>query len=142
VAAIVDEEMSQIDFEKCSLPLLQPQALWSKSGRLETMGRELMQMTDRHKKKYVLSPTCEELIAQQVGQPSHLPVKLYQIGTKWRDEPRPRAGALRGREFLMKDGYSFHASPECLTSTYAAVCEAYQRILSRLCGPDGYIQGK
>jgi len=111
-------------------------ALWEKSGRAETMGKEMLRISDRHDADFVLSPTNEEamveLVKNRVKSYKDLPVNLYQINTKFRDEARPRYGLLRGREFLMKDGYSFHASKEDMVREFNHMEATYKKIFTRL----------
>jgi len=119
------------------LPILQPLELWERSGRNATYGPELFRLEDRKETGFCLSPTAEEVITSTVaGEYSSyrdLPVNLYQINWKYRDELRPRFGLLRGREFLMKDAYSFDADIDGLKASYKAMYEAYHRVFER-CG--------
>jgi prolyl-tRNA synthetase len=139
VMAIVREEMNAIDAQEVMLPLVQPAELWQESGRWDLYGKELLRIKDRHDKSFCLGPTHEEVITDivraTVRSYRELPVYLYQIHTKFRDEIRPRFGLMRSREFIMKDGYSFHASEEDLDRTYQATYQAYNRIFER-CGLD------
>jgi len=134
---IVREEMNAIGAAEVLLPALQPLELWQKSGRDIGYGENLMKLKDRHGRSMVLGPTHEEVITELVGacvnSYKQLPLSLYQIQTKFRDEYRPRFGLLRLREFLMKDAYSFHATEESLNQTYDAMYNAYARIFTR-CG--------
>ncbi len=134
---IVREEMDRIGAAEVSLPALQPAELWQKTGRDLTYGDNLMKFKDRHGRLNVLGPTHEEvvteLISAYVSSYKQLPISLYQIQTKFRDEYRPRFGLLRVREFLMKDAYSFHADLESLNKIYDQFYAAYQRIFTR-CG--------
>ncbi len=136
-AAIVRQEMDAIGSAEVLLPALQPLELWQKSGRDISYGENLMKFRDRHGRECVLGPTHEEVVTELVGafvtSYKHLPLTLYQIQTKFRDEYRPRFGLLRVREFLMKDAYSFHSSVESLGQTYDAMYAAYSRIFTR-CG--------
>jgi len=136
-AAIVREEMNAIGSAEVSLPALQPAELWQRTGRDISYGQNLMTFKDRHGRANVLGPTHEEvvteLVAASVTSYKQLPLSLYQIQTKFRDEFRPRFGLLRVREFLMKDAYSFHASAESLGQTYDAMYAAYSKIFTR-CG--------
>jgi prolyl-tRNA synthetase len=136
-ARIVREEMDAIGCAEVSLPALQPLELWQKTGRDISYGQNLMQFHDRHGRANVLGPTHEEvvteLVAACVTSYKQLPLSLYQIQTKFRDEFRPRFGLLRVREFLMKDAYSFHASVQSLGETYDAMYAAYSKIFTR-CG--------
>jgi prolyl-tRNA synthetase len=134
IAGVIDEEMERAAFEKCSLASLQPRSLWEASNRWDALGQEMFRLQDRKSGDYVLAPTAEEAFVNAVGEHPRLPVKLYQLGLKWRDEARPRAGALRAREFVMKDGYSMHSDDKCLANTYEQVCASYERVLTRLTG--------
>lgn len=136
IEAIVREEMEAIDGVEILMPALQPSELWSESGRWQSYGAELMRMTDRHGREFALGPTHEEIITSLVRDElksyKKLPVTLFQIQNKFRDEKRPRFGLLRGREFIMKDAYSFHATDESLDETYQDMYGAYSRIFSRV----------
>ncbi|MDR0515021.1 MAG: proline--tRNA ligase [Coriobacteriaceae bacterium] len=133
---IVRQEMDAIGALEISMPALQPAELWHESGRWEVYGPELMRLTDRHERPFCLGPTHEELITalirNELRSYKELPLSLYQIQTKYRDEVRPRFGLLRGREFIMKDAYSFHASQASLQKTYDEMSGAYGRICDRL----------
>ncbi|MGX7058841.1 proline--tRNA ligase [Vagococcus humatus] len=137
IKTIMREEFDEIDAVECLMPALLPAELWQESGRYETYGPLLMKLQDRHSRDYILGPTHEEtftdLIRNEVKSYKKLPLSLYQIQTKYRDEKRPRSGLLRGREFIMKDGYSFHANEASLDETYHLYEEAYNRIFER-CG--------
>ncbi|MDD3553010.1 MAG: proline--tRNA ligase [Deltaproteobacteria bacterium] len=139
VMAIVREEMNAIDAQEVMLPMVQPAELWQESGRWDLYGKELLRLKDRHDKSFCLGPTHEEVITDIVRgfvrSYRELPVYLYQIHTKFRDEIRPRFGLMRSREFIMKDGYSFHVNDEDLDRTYQATYGAYNRIFER-CGLD------
>ena len=134
---IVREELGKAGAQEVLMPVLQPAELWEESGRWGRMGAEMMTMKDRHNRDFVLGPTHEEVITDMVRKEiksyKELPVNLYQIQTKFRDERRPRFGLMRGREFLMKDGYSFHASEESLEAEYQNMRKAYSRIF-KSCG--------
>src|SRR3954468_3234949 len=134
---IVREEMNAIGAAEVFLPALQPIELWQRSGRDVAYGENLMKFKDRHGRVNVLGPTHEEVITEMVGayvnSYKQLPLNLYQIQTKFRDEFRPRFGLLRVREFLMKDGYSFHAGMPSLDRTYDDYYRAYEKIFTR-CG--------
>ena len=118
------------------MPMVQPADLWEESGRWDDYGPELLRLNDRHQRPFVLGPTHEEvitkLISNEVASYKQLPLNVFQIQTKFRDEIRPRFGVMRGREFLMKDAYSFHTSDECLKETYQVMFDAYCRIFERL----------
>lgn len=134
---IVREEMDNAGAQELLLPILQPKELWELSGRWDVYGRELMRLKDRHDRLSALGPTHEEVITSLAGDEiksyRQLPVNLYQIQSKFRDEIRPRFGLLRGREFIMKDAYSFDADEEGLKKSYNKMIEAYTRIFTR-CG--------
>jgi prolyl-tRNA synthetase len=119
------------------MPALNPSELWQESGRYNTYGPELVKLQDRHERNFILGPTHEEtitdLLRKEVNSYKKLPMTLYQIQTKFRDEKRPRSGLLRGREFIMKDAYSFHADRESLDETYNDMYQAYVNIFTR-CG--------
>src|SRR5438067_6806515 len=136
-AQIVREEMNAIGASEVFLPALQPIELWQKSGRDEKYGPDMFRVKDRHGRWNVLGPTHEEcvteLVASAINSYKQLPISLYQIQTKFRDEPRPRFGLLRVREFPMKDAYSFDADVEGLNKSYDAMYGAYQKIFTR-CG--------
>ncbi|MDB5290712.1 MAG: proS [Phycisphaerales bacterium] len=134
---IVREEMNAIGCAEVLLPALQPMELWQKSGRDVTYGDNLLKLKDRHGRLVVLGPTHEEVITEMVAayvsSYKQLPLSLYQIQTKFRDEFRPRFGLLRVREFVMKDAYSFHANVESLNEVYDKFYHAYEKIFTR-CG--------
>ena len=136
VEQIVREEMNAIGAQEIMMPALQPGELWHESGRWNDYGPELMRFRDRHDHEFCLGPTHEELITALVRNElrsyKELPMSLYQIQVKFRDEIRPRFGLLRGREFIMKDAYSFHATQESLQQTYDDMSAAYGRICERL----------
>lgn len=137
VENIVREEMDRAGAQEVLMPVLQPAELWQESGRWHTMGPEMMRIKDRHERDFVLGPTHEEVITDiirnDVSSYKNLPLNIYQIQTKFRDERRPRFGLMRGREFLMKDAYSFHATDESLAEEYENMRQAYTRIFER-CG--------
>ena len=134
---IVREEMDAKDAQELLMPFVQPEELWHESGRWSVYGKELMRMKDRHDRGMCLGPTHEEVITfiarEGVRSYKQLPVNLYQIQSKFRDEIRPRFGLLRGREFIMKDPYSFDVDQKCLEESYAKMADAYTRIFLR-CG--------
>jgi prolyl-tRNA synthetase len=136
IAQIVREEMDTIGSQEMLMPVVQPAELWQESGRWDVYGPELARLTDRQGREFCLGPTHEEIITATVRDELRsyrdLPVSLYQIHTKFRDEMRPRFGLLRGREFIMKDAYSFHATQESLQEHYDAMARAYGRICDRL----------
>ena len=136
VEAIVREEMNRAGAIELLMPAVQPFELWEESGRGPKYGPELLRFKDRHQRDFVIGPTHEEVITDVVRRElksyKQLPRHFYQIQTKFRDEIRPRFGVMRGREFLMKDGYSFHASYEDLEREYRNMYETYTRIFTRL----------
>ena len=133
--AIVKEEMNKSGAQEVLLPALQPAELWAESGRLENYGPELMRLDDRHEREFCLGPTHEEvitdLVRDEVRSYKDLPINLYQIQTKYRDEIRPRFGVLRSREFIMKDAYSFDIDEAGLEESYNEMYDAYARIFDR-----------
>jgi len=137
VETIIREELDKIGCAELLMPALQPAELWQESGRWNQYGDTLMRMKDRHDRDFALGPTHEEVITYLVrdvlNSYKKLPVSLYQIQTKFRDELRPRFGLMRGREFVMKDAYSFHDSYESLNKTYNDFYQAYTNIFTR-CG--------
>jgi prolyl-tRNA synthetase len=136
VENIVREEMNRAGAIELSMPAVQPAELWQESGRWEKYGPELLRFKDRHQREFVIGPTHEEVITdvvrKEVKSYRQLPLHFYQVQMKFRDEIRPRFGVMRGREFLMKDGYSFHASFEDLQREYRNMYETYTRIFTRL----------
>ncbi|MGE5493241.1 MAG: proline--tRNA ligase [Actinomycetota bacterium] len=136
VENIVREEMNRAGALELLMPAVQPAELWQESGRWEQYGPELLRFKDRHQRDFVIGPTHEEVITDVVRRDvksyRQLPIHLYQIQTKFRDEIRPRFGVMRGREFLMKDGYSFHSSFSDLEREYKSMYETYSRIFTRL----------
>src|SRR5256714_4530176 len=136
VTAVIRAEMDAAGGQELLFPALLPREVYERSGRAANYGDDLFRLTDRRGAPHVLGPTHEEMFALQVKAEcsSHrdLPVLLYQVQAKYRDELRPRAGALRGREFLMKDAYSFDLDPAGMARSYARMREAYQRIFDRL----------
>ena len=137
IAGIVRQEMDRAGAQEVMLPTIQPAELWKESGRWDKYGPELLRMKDRKDNEFCYSPTAEEMIVDLVRNDirswRQLPVNLYQIGRKFRDEIRPRAGLMRGREFVMKDAYSFDTDEEAASKTYDAMFNAYHRIFER-CG--------
>ncbi len=136
VENIVREEMQRAGANEILMPMVQPSDLWEESGRWDDYGPELLRLHDRHQRQFVLGPTHEEvitkLVANELSSYKQLPLSLFQIQNKFRDEIRPRFGVMRGREFLMKDAYSFHLESECLEKTYQSMFDAYCRIFDRL----------
>ena len=137
VENIVREEMDKAGAQELLMPFVQPAELWQESGRWDVYGKELMRLKDRHSREMCLGPTHEEVITsiarEGIRSYKQLPVNLYQIQSKFRDEIRPRFGLLRGREFIMKDAYSFDVDQEGLEKSYKAMWDAYTRIFER-CG--------
>ncbi len=136
VENIVREEMANTESQEIFMPMVQPRDLWEDSKRWDKFGPELLRFKDRHERDFCLGPTHEEiitdLIRNNLSSYKELPLSLFQIQTKFRDEIRPRYGIMRGREFLMKDAYSFHLNKECLNNTYQTIREAYKAIFNRL----------
>ncbi len=136
VSNIVREEMNNSGALEVSMPVVQPAELWQESGRWDIMGDELQRFKDRHLRDFCLGPTHEEVITDLVRNEyssyKQLPVNIYQIQTKFRDERRPRFGVMRAREFIMKDAYSFHMDKESLQKTYDQMYATYQKIFTRL----------
>src|SRR6476659_9129319 len=132
---IVREEMNRAGAVELSMPAIQPAELWMESRRWQKYGKELLRIKDRHERDFVFGPTHEEVITETVRDAissyRQLPSNLYQIQTKFRDEVGARFGVMRGREFLMKDAYSFHTSRESLDETYDTMRDAYTRIFNR-----------
>ncbi|MCF7618837.1 proline--tRNA ligase [Bacillus sonorensis] len=135
IQAIVREEMEKINAVEMLMPALQQAETWQESGRWYTYGPELMRLKDRHGREFALGATHEEVITSivrdEVKSYKRLPLTLYQIQSKFRDEKRPRFGLLRGREFIMKDAYSFHSSAESLDETYNDMYQAYTNVFTR-----------
>lgn len=137
VEAIVREEMNRAGAQEVRMPMVVPSELWKESRRWDEYGKELLRLRDRHDREFCLGPTHEEVITDMVRREvrsyRELPMNLYQIQTKFRDEIRPRFGLMRGREFTMKDAYSFHADDESADKEYRNMYDAYCRIFER-CG--------
>ena len=133
---IVREEMDASGAQEVLMPMVQPKELWDETNRWEKMGPELLRIQDRHKRDFCLGPTHEEvitdLIRNNVKSYKELPFNIYQIQTKFRDEVRPRYGVMRGREFLMKDSYSFNIDEACLEETYLTMRNTYKKVLERM----------
>ena len=136
VENIVREEMNASGAQEILMPMVQPKELWEETQRWDKMGPELLRIKDRHERDFCLGPTHEEvitdLIRNNIKSYKELPLNLYQIQTKFRDEVRPRYGVMRGREFLMKDSYSFNLDEDSLNESYVLMKEAYKKILDRL----------
>ena len=133
---IIRDEMNRAGAIELLMPVVQPAELWQESGRWVQYGPELLRMKDRHQRDFVLQPTSEEVITdiarQELKSYRQLPRNFYHIQTKFRDERRPRFGVMRGREFTMKDAYSFDRSPEAALVSYRAMYDAYVRIFERM----------
>lgn len=136
IESIIREEMDKVGAQEVLMPAVQPAELWQETGRWEQYGPELLRFTDRHERSFCFGPTHEEVITELVRQEirsyKQLPINLYQIQTKFRDEIRPRFGIMRAREFLMKDAYSFHLDQASLEQTYQQMYETYSRIFERI----------
>jgi prolyl-tRNA synthetase len=136
VEAVIRQEMNRAGAMELVMPVVQPAELWQESGRWQAYGPELLRFKDRHERDFVIQPTSEEVITElargELKSYRRLPAHFYQIQTKFRDERRPRFGIMRGREFVMKDGYSFHADYEDLQREYRSMHETYTRIFTRL----------
>src|SRR6187402_153888 len=136
VEAIVREEMNRANGIELLMPLVQPAELWQETGRWDKMGPELMRVKDRHGREYAIQPTSEEVVTDvvrtEIKSYRQLPLNFYHIQTKFRDERRPRFGLMRGREFTMKDAYSFDRDLETARTSYQAMYDAYVRIFQRL----------
>lgn len=137
IKEIIRDEFEKIDASEMLLPALLPADLWRESGRYETYGEDLVKLKDRHERDFILGPTHEEtftaLIRDEIKSYKKLPLNLYQFQTKYRDEKRPRFGLMRGREFIMKDAYTFHDTFESLDESYDQIRQAYINIFER-CG--------
>ena len=135
VEAIVREEMNRAGAIELTMPVVQPAELWQETGRFSKMGPELLRIRDRHERDYVVQPTSEEVVTdiarQEFRSYKQLPKNLYQIQTKFRDERRPRFGLMRGREFIMKDAYSFDRDQTAAKASYQVMADAYRRIFDR-----------
>lgn len=135
VEAIVREEMNRAGAVELTMPVIQPGELWQETGRFDKMGPELLRIRDRHGNDFVVQPTSEEVVTdiarQEIRSYKQLPKNFYQIQTKFRDERRPRFGLMRGREFIMKDAYSFDRDPAAAKASYQVMASAYRRIFDR-----------
>jgi len=136
VEGIIRQEMDQAGAIELLMPVIQPAELWQETGRWDKMGPELLRIKDRHDRDFLIQPTSEEVVTDiarhEIKSYKQLPVNFYQIQTKFRDERRPRFGIMRGREFSMKDAYSFDRDVECMKQSYAKMFNAYQRVFTRL----------
>jgi prolyl-tRNA synthetase len=136
IEKIIREEMNKAGAQEVVLPIMHPAELWIESGRWDVYGKEMIKFKDRHERDYALGPTAEEMITdlvrKEVKSYKDLPLNLYQIGRKFRDEIRPRFGLMRAREFIMKDAYSFHTSDEDAEREYWNMYETYSRIFKRM----------
>lgn len=137
IEQIIREEMEAKDGQELALPIVQPAELWKETGRWEVFGEEMFRLVDRHNREFCLGPTHEEIITDlvrnEVRSYKQLPLLLYQIQNKYRDEIRPRFGLMRGREFIMKDAYSFDKDEAGLDKSYKDMYDAYTNIFNR-CG--------
>ena len=135
VEAIVREEMNRAGAVELTMPVVQPAELWQETGRFDKMGPELLRIKDRHDRDYVVQPTSEEVVTdiarQEIKSYKQLPKNFYQIQTKFRDERRPRFGLMRGREFIMKDAYSFDRDQDAAKASYQVMAGAYRKIFDR-----------
>jgi len=135
VEAIVREEMNRAGAVELTMPVVQPAELWQETGRFDKMGPELLRIQDRHERDFIVQPTSEEVVTdiarQELRSYKQLPRNLYQIQTKFRDERRPRFGLMRGREFIMKDAYSFDRDQAAAKHSYQGMAQAYRRIFDR-----------
>lgn len=135
VEAIVREEMNRAGAVELTMPVVQPAELWQETGRFDKMGPELLRIKDRHDRDFVIQPTSEEVVTdiarQEIKSYKQLPKNLYQIQTKFRDERRPRFGLMRGREFIMKDAYSFDRDQDAAKASYQVMAAAYRKIFDR-----------
>ncbi|MFM8509966.1 MAG: aminoacyl--tRNA ligase-related protein, partial [Betaproteobacteria bacterium] len=135
VEAIIREEMNRAGAIEVTMPVVQPAELWQETGRFDKMGPELLRIEDRHGRAFVIQPTSEEVVTdiarQEFRSYKQLPKNLYQIQTKFRDERRPRFGIMRGREFTMKDAYSFDRDSAAAARSYESMFAAYKRIFDR-----------
>ena len=136
VEGIIRDEMNRAGAIELVMPIVQPAELWHETGRWEKMGPELLRIQDRHERDYLIQPTSEEvitdLVRSEIKSYKQLPINFYQIQTKFRDERRPRFGIMRGREFVMKDAYSFDRDQDGLRKSYNLMFEAYIRIFKRM----------
>ncbi|MEJ8546449.1 proline--tRNA ligase [Brevibacillus borstelensis] len=136
IQTIVREEMNRAGAQELLMPAMQPAELWHQTGRWDVYGPELVRLKDRHDRPFALGPTHEEvitsLVRDEINSYKKLPINLYQIQTKFRDEVRPRFGLIRSREFIMKDAYSFDTTPEGLDKNFQAMYDAYTRIFTRV----------
>ncbi|OMH40319.1 proline--tRNA ligase [Desulfurobacterium indicum] len=136
IEKIIREEMNRAGAQEVSLPIMHPSELWIESGRWDVYGKEMIKFKDRHERDYALGPTAEEMITdlvrKEIRSYKQLPINLYQIGKKFRDEIRPRFGLMRCREFIMKDAYSFHVNVEDAEREYWNMYETYSRIFKRM----------
>ena len=136
IETVVREEMNRSGGQEVLLPALQPAELWRESGRWDDYGPELLRLTDRHHREFCFGPPHEEVITTlartEIRSYRQLPINLYQIQTKFRDEIRPRFGVMRAREFIMKDAYTFDIDEHGMGNSYEVMYQAYERIFQRL----------
>ena len=146
IKSIIREELNSIDAQELLMSFVTPAELWQSSGRWDSMGPEMVRLKDRKDADFCLSATNEETITDvfknTVSSYKQLPVNLYQINTKFRDEIRPRFGILRGREFIMKDAYTFHLDKECMDEMYDKYYQAYSKIYKRMVAREGFEPSK
>ncbi|MCW5197258.1 proline--tRNA ligase [Buchnera aphidicola] len=137
IKKIIHHEMKKCHAIEMYFPTMQPDILWCQSNRIQEYGKELIKIYDRHNNRFILSPTNEEImtdfIKKEIKSYKKLPIIIYQIQTKFRDEIRPRSGIMRSREFIMKDAYSFHASKKSLEQTYIKIHKTYKKIFQKMC---------
>ncbi|KAL8590358.1 hypothetical protein ACOMHN_011572, partial [Nucella lapillus] len=143
---LIDQEMDMVGGQKISMPTLAPDTFWKPTGRWESTGKELFKLQDREGQQFCLGPTHEELITSLIASQSpvpsqHLPQMLYQITRKFRDEMSPKHGLLRGREFEMKDMYTFDTDEQAAMETYQLICDAYCNVFDRIGVPYKKVQG-
>ena len=135
VEGIIREEMNHAGAVELLMPVVQPAELWQETGRWDKMGPELLRIKDRHDRDFLIQPTSEEVVTDiarhEIKSYKQLPVNFYQIQTKFRDERRPRFGLMRGREFIMKDAYSFDRDAAGAKASYRIMADAYRRIFDR-----------
>src|SRR5437870_8228056 len=135
VETIIREEMNRAGAVELLMPVVQPAELWQETGRFEKMGPELLRLKDRHERDFIIQPTSEEVITdiarQELRSYKQLPKNFYQIQTKFRDERRPRFGLMRGREFTMKDAYSFDRDIPAAKASYQLMAQTYRKIFDR-----------
>ncbi|MBT7689351.1 MAG: proline--tRNA ligase, partial [Nitrosomonadales bacterium] len=136
IEMIIRDELNDAGCIELLMPAIQPADLWKESGRWEEFGPQMLKIKDRHEREFCFGPTHEEVITdiirKEINSYKQLPINLYQIQMKFRDEIRPRFGVMRAREFLMKDSYSFHTNFDCLKETYQKMFKAYESIFEKI----------